>query len=72
MFYQEICLIVIAALHLVGVAIRSNLLSSHSSDYINVTTVILHALLGASTRLLLLVLLLLNLWCLSLHLSGTS
>jgi len=59
----------IRSLHLVGIAIRSDLLSSHTSNYIDITTVVLHALLRTSTRLLLLVLLLVNLWGLTLHFS---
>ena len=57
-------------LHLVGVAVGSELPSSHSGDNVDVAAVVLHALLGAATGLLLL-LSSLDLGGLALHLSGT-
>lgn len=58
--------------HLVRIGVGSDLLASHSSDNIDVTTVVLQALLGSSSGHLLLVFLGLNLWGLSLNLTGTS
>ena len=57
--------------HLVGVGVGSNSLASHTGHNIDVTAVVLHALLGPSPRLLLDILLLLDLGGLSLNLTGT-
>ena len=47
---------VIYLLHLVGVGVGSDLLSSHTSNDIDVAAVVLHALLGAAAGALLLLL----------------
>ena len=57
--------------HLVGVGVGSNSLASHTGHNIDVTAVVLHALLGPSPRLLLDILLLLDLGGLALNLTGT-
>ena len=57
--------------HLVSIGVRTNLLASHTGDNIDVTTIVLQALLGTASRLLLLVFHWLDLWGLTLHLTGT-
>ena len=66
-----LCLYAIRLLHLVGVGVGSELPSSHAGHDVDVAAVVLHALLGASAGLLLL-LTSLDLRGLALHLSGTS
>ena len=56
--------------HLISIRVGSYFLSSHTCDYIDISSVVLHALLGSSSGLLLL-LLRLDLWRLPFNLTGT-
>lgn len=49
----------------------SNSFATHSTDDIDVTSIVLQALLSSSARQFLLILLLFNLWGLVLYLTGT-
>jgi hypothetical protein len=62
---------ILALFHFIRIRVGSHSLATHTSDNIDITTIVLETLLGTATWLFLLVFLCFNLGCLTLHLTGT-